>query len=90
MKCKECNTTLHYCGSCDFDEHLEEGYCSFTCYSKSDEWKIFTEKLKSFHQSLTHEQKIDLWCLWDNGILNDSRWEGYIDTVFIDPRDPDE
>jgi hypothetical protein len=86
MKCKHCQKEFHYCSSCDYDRYNYEGYCNQECYEQSEEWKTFALKAKKFYDSLSFEQKLELWCLWDNGILLDDKWEAYIDMVFEDPR----
>jgi len=90
MKCKQCGRAYHYCSSCDHDEYYSSGYCERLCYEESDEWKLFSEKVKSFYDSLNKEQKLDLWALWDNGIFIDNKWEKHLDSIILDPRDLDE
>ena len=87
MKCKSCDNTFHYCSSCDYDRYNDAGYCSVQCYIKSEEWEIFSKKMKEFYDSLSKDQQLELWCLWDNGIFIDDKWEDYIDDVILDPRE---
>lgn len=89
MKCKICKTCkkeYHYCTSCDYDKYNYAGYCSRECYENSEEWNIFSKKVKVFFDSLSKEQKLELWELWDNGILEDDKWDNYVDKIIIDPR----
>jgi len=90
MKCKTCGREFHYCSSCDYDRYLFEGYCDKTCYEGSDEWKLFSVKVQKFYDSLSKYQQLELWSLWDNGIFVADNWEHYLDTIIIDPRDPNE
>jgi len=88
MKCKICKKDSHYCTSCDYDKYNFEGYCSKECYEQSDEWKLFSKNAKNFYDSLSKDQKLELWALWDNGIFVDDKWENYLDSIILDPRDP--
>lgn len=90
MKCKICNREFHYCTSCDYDKYLLEGYCSQECYQNSEEWKTFAPKAQEFYDSLSESQKLEFWTLWDNGIFVDDKWEFYLDSIILDPRDPNE
>lgn len=87
MKCKICNKEYHHCTSCDYDMYLSSGYCSESCYRKSDEWNSFYKKIQTFYDSLHYEQKLLLWNLWDNGIFIDDKWEWYLDFIIEHPGD---
>ena len=86
MKCKGCKREVHYCTSCDYDRYNDAGYCSAQCYIKTEEWNIFAKRMQEFYDSLSKDQKLELWCLWDNGIFIDDKWEDYLDDVIEDPR----
>jgi hypothetical protein len=32
MICKICHKRYHYCSNCDYDQVLDQGYCSDYCY----------------------------------------------------------
>lgn len=90
MGCKSCEKDFHYCTSCDYDKYNSAGYCSSTCYMDSEEWKIFAPKVQNFYNSLSEDQQLELWSLWDNGIFIDDKWEWYLDLVIEDPRKSDD
>lgn len=54
-------------------------------YEDSEEYKIFKKKLEEFWSSLTGVQQSNLWCLWDNGIFIDDKYEGTIDKLIVEP-----
>jgi hypothetical protein len=82
MICKTCKTKIHYCSSCDYDNYLSLGYCSKDCYEESDTFKLFSNKLESFINSLDDIQKSDFFSLWDNGILEDNEYDEVIDNLY--------
>ena len=90
MKCKSCDREFHYCTSCDYDKYNSAGYCSVECYIKTEEWSIFSKNMQTFYDSLSKDQKLELWSLWDNGIFIDDKWEWYLDSVIEDPRKSDD
>jgi len=90
MRCKSCNRTYHHCTSCDYDKYNSAGYCSADCFMDSEEWKTFAPKVQDFYDSLTKDQQLELWCLWDNGIFIDDKYEFHIDMVIEDPRTSDD
>lgn len=52
MTCKVCDKKFHNCSSCDYygQEYLSSGYCSITCYRKSErfqEVKSVIDRIKS-------------------------------------------
>ena len=57
MKCKTCGYEQHYCGSCDSDIYLDEGYCNENCFRNSTEYKEEKEKFLVFWITLTEEQR---------------------------------
>lgn len=90
MKCKTCAKDFHYCSSCDYDRYNSDGYCSQDCYMESEEWRVYSRNIQDFYDSLSKDQQLELWALWDNGIFVDDKWEYFIDTVIVDPRDPND
>lgn len=86
MICKVCGNKFHYCYSCDYDCYMYDGYCGKRCFEASEEYEIYSNKLQKFYDSLTQDQQLELWSLWDNGILIDDKFETVIDNIIIDPR----
>lgn len=85
MNCKVCEKTYHHCSSCYYEAYGSEGYCSRECYEKSEEWKQYAPKFLNFYNSLSIDQRLEFFSLWDNGILEDTKWENYIYKLFEDP-----
>jgi hypothetical protein len=51
----------HYCDLCDYDEILENGYCSVGCMKKSEDFK----ELKRIYLTLSREdRKIFSTLIW--------------------------
>jgi len=81
MICKVCgNEIVETILDTYINIYAEDGYCSKKCC-------IFSRKVKNFYDSLSFDQKLEFWCLWDNGIFTDKIWESYLDKTIEDPRD---
>ena len=85
MICKTCGHKFHYCSSCDYDVYMSEGCCSEECFNKSDEYISWKKKVEGFWSSLNENQKVELWSMWDNGILYEGSYEKLVDETFIPP-----
>lgn len=79
MKCKICGQEEHFCSSCCYDEYLADGYC----YEKTYEHEFFSTKIINFWENLSHEQKLELWSLWDNKIFEDEKWKCFLNKTII-------
>lgn len=82
MTCKVCKRDLHYCSSCGYDPYMYDDYCSKECWVKSDEYKFYLDKLNNFWNSLSEDQKKNLFDLWGSKILIDDKWEFIIDDIW--------
>jgi hypothetical protein len=65
--------------------YCSAGYCGKECYELSEEWITFSENMKNFWDTLTDEQKSELWALWDNGIFNDDKFENFLNEIIKCP-----
>jgi hypothetical protein len=57
MECKHCGFDFHYCGSCDSEYHLDEGYCSVKCWNSSKEYNEMKDNFLKFYNSLDNVQQ---------------------------------
>ena len=88
MICKICGTEFHWCKSCcDPGLYMPIGYCSENCFKKDSWTQEFSNRTKKLYDSLTFDQKLELWTLRDNGILDEGAYENIIDEIIIDPRE---
>lgn len=57
MQCKSCLQDLHYCGSCDYDFFLSNGYCSLECFKRSKEYANNIGIIRELWSSLDSNQQ---------------------------------
>ena len=56
MYCKTCKKKFHYCGSCDYDNVSDYGYCSEKCLIEGESDNL--KELSRFYGSLNEYQKL--------------------------------
>ena len=85
--CKVCKKEFHYCSCRDPNLYMSIGYCNKDCFIKDNWTQEFLNRTKKLYDSLTFDQKLELWTLRDNGILGEGAYEDVIDNIIIDPRE---
>ena len=85
--CKVCGKEFCNCSDGHPDVHISLGYCDKDCFIKDSWTQEFLNRTKKLYDSLTFDQKLELWTLRDNGILDEGVYESLIDDIIIDPRE---
>lgn len=55
MTCKKCGKKFHYCGSCDSELCMSNGYCSDKCFESGQELREIKELIYNFLDRLDND-----------------------------------
>lgn len=68
MICKYCGKKNHYCGGCDYDEYMSNGYCNKTCQQSDKPYKEWLSEANDLIKSFTYAQLRTIYEVLDNEI----------------------